>query len=176
MRQENNYDSLLSATGDIINATGDFFNSHGDFFNVRGDVFNAKGDIFNAQGDVFNSRGDFFNADGPTGEPGSDDWMAWYDTHPFDSEYYAWLDGENNSPSGKGDKVFGFLNNMFDLADKGVDVFNKIKSGGTVEESGVNYDYKLGEQPQKDNTMWYVAGGAVVLLVVIGIVVARKKK
>jgi hypothetical protein len=72
--------------------------------------------------------------------------------------------------------VLNTIDRILGLADKSADIYNKVKTGTNVEDEGFMYDVQAGfEEPKKDNTIWYIAGGVVVLLIVVGVVLNRKK-
>jgi hypothetical protein len=155
-----------------------------DIFNASGDVFNARGDVFSATGDVFNAYGDVFNNANPLFGKTQDEIDKIYAVKPFDQDYYDWLSSDtgSNAPSTNNksfvDKLFGGITAGLGAVDKGVDILNKYKSGQTtVDESGLEYTVDTGiEEPKSSNTIWYVAGGIVVVLIGIGIYMSRKNK
>jgi hypothetical protein len=161
-----------------------------DIFNASGDVFNARGDVFSATGDVFNAYGDVFNNANPLYGKSYDEVIALYKNpdgsdKPWDDNYRDYMsnpDGGSDSPSTNNksfvDKLFGGITAGLGAVDKGVDILNKYKSGQTtVDESGLKYTVDTGiEEPKSSNTIWYVAGGIVVVLIGIGIYMSRKNK
>ena len=166
-------DIVLKANGDIVEkATGDVvFNAKGDIVRAaKGDIVNAKGDITRAaNGDIVNAKGDLVrNAWGEWEYKSFDD----YELHDYGTIAPGTLSGstaEDDAEWGsKVDTVFGWL-------ERGTDVFVKLKDDGTqIEDDYATYNTQLGEQPKKDLTMWYVAGGAIVLLVVVGVVIKNQ--
>lgn len=153
----------------------DIFKARGDVFNARGDVFSAQGDVFHAKGDVFGAE--FYKATALSGKTDEEVMSLWRSGQVSDADYYAWLDSQEESEAKKdGSGVFAITNNILGFADKAVDIKNKFESGQSTEKSGVEYTANLGtEEVKKDNTIWYIAGGVLVLLIVVGVVMARKK-
>jgi hypothetical protein len=141
---------------------------------------NAKGDVFNASGDIFNASGDVFNyATNPLPGKTEDQIMAgWRDGSISDADYYAWLDyQEGVEPQSEQSGFMKWTDWLFGKADQTADIINKFKNEGTnVEDEGVSYDIEAGQQKTKSNTIWYIAGGVVALLIVVAVVMARKKK
>jgi len=165
----NYYDGYYFAEGDIVNAKGDIVNAKGDIVNAKGDIVNAKGDIINAKGDIVKSAG---------GE-GCFWWDLGYDSYAeYKADYgsAAQPDTCEESDKKKGGKLFGTVDTLLGFFDRGTDTYLKLKHGTTVEDGGVDYSIKpTSERKEKDMTMWYVAGGAIVL-VVIGAIVLKGKK
>jgi len=140
-----------------------------NYKNAQGDVFNARGDIFSARGDVFNYAVD--PLPGMSDKELMDKWRKGYIT---DEQYQAKLDYNESNEKQSSPKIFNILDNVLGLAGKGVDIFNTYKSGATVEDSGVDYKIEAGSTPEKPSyTMYYIAGAAVVLLIVVGLYVSR---
>ncbi len=156
---DNYYSGFYSKSGKRL-AEGDIvFNAKGDIVDkATGDiVFNAGGDaVQSASGDiVFNgAEGDIVkNAVAP--ESKSED-----DVVTKKKDVGKWFD---------------FADNIFGLAERAVTMKTKWEGGGTVEESGVEFDYQPGSAAPKDNTMWYVIGGVLVLAVIVGFALKAKK-
>jgi LPXTG-motif cell wall-anchored protein len=157
-------------------------NAKGDVFNAKGDVFNAKGDVFNAKGDVFNATKitpSFYHKANPLLGKTQAEIDVIYASKPYDADYYDWLDNYYEPETATQDKnrFYTTISDILGLTDKAVDIKNKFETGTTVNEGPVSMDMQLGGEERKGkNTIWYVLGGMVVVLVVVGVVASRKKK
>jgi hypothetical protein len=156
---------------------------------MKNDIFNATGDVFPATGklmiarkkDPFNTKKDFFHRD--TG----DDLPA-QTTLAQDSGYNISGNGLTQVPSystssvstnkNAPNKTLGFIDQLFGTASKGADVYNKLKYGQSGTAGMINYDANLGmyNTQVKDNSIYYIAGGVVVMIVIIGVVLSKKSK
>jgi hypothetical protein len=140
---------------------------------INGDILNARGDVFPASGKK-NATGDFFNGEGdltPTQQAAVDNYFKTQAELEKDMADYSKAYDKKESGG-----VLNTIDRILGLADKSADIYNKVKTGTSVEDEGFMYDVEAGYGEQKkDNTIWYIAGGVVVLLIVVGVVLNRKK-
>ena len=172
--------------------------SNGDILNARGDIFNANGnDIFPSgkvlikgnKKNMLNSTGDIFdNATGPNPFLGKTqaqvDTMlegnpSYYDDPNFTEWYQEYAASQASAALDKSSSSSGlerWVNNILGWTDESADIINKFKSGTSVDSGGINTTFEPGSEVKSNNTIYWIAGGVVVALIIVGIVISRQKK
>lgn len=150
-----------------LGAHGDVFGAKGDVFGAKGVMYNPKNDVFGAGGSISSSRRDVFKRANET--------LTGLNRLESDKPDASQETLSTEDADKKG--FFYYMKETLGLVDTAVDIRNKWESGVSTEESGVQMDIAPQyEAPKKDNTIWYIGVGIVAILVIVGVVYARKNK